>query len=137
MDALGDLARGLLLGSAVRRTVGVLGRALHQHDALAARVAYHVALRVDVAHALEHDAATQPLHLVHRAGPAAGRVTESEAVAVQPPGAGAVGHAGLLAVDRDRQRQPAPAVLGAEHRAARGARVPASVAVGPLGSALA
>src|SRR3954462_13098878 len=41
VQVLLDLLAGLSFGSAVGRSPGVLRRALHQHDALAARVADH------------------------------------------------------------------------------------------------
>src|SRR5260370_38749258 len=132
-----ELARALLLGAPGRRPPRQLLRPVHQHDAVAARIAHYIALGVQIAQPLEDDAARGLLYLVDGPRARARRVAEEELVAVDRPGAGAVGDAGVLAVDGHRQRQPADTVDVDQERAALGEHELGAIAVGEPGARLA
>src|SRR3954449_7077963 len=90
-------------------------RALDEHDPLARGVGDLLAVRSEVLDSLEDEPLAGPDHLVRRPGTIP--VAEEEDVAVQLPGAGAIGDARLFAVDRHRQREPAASARGEHERA--------------------
>src|SRR5438105_13906380 len=91
-------------------------RALQEHDALAGGIADLFTVRSEVLDPFEHEPITDAHDLVR--GPGAVAIAEVEEVSVHFPGAGAIRDAGLLAVHRDGESEPATPAGREDQRAA-------------------